>query len=234
MTVSTSTSFSMSKNQLIREALDIVGAGSEGEPVSADMYRRGSNSLNLMIQSWNAMDDLWRRTQIEVALVAGQAEYILDDPKPLRIAAGHRVDASGYETPMTEWSRQEYLDQPNKTQSLATPVNFYYDNQRDEGRLYVWPAPSAPVAARVTVKLDTLRPFFIMDISSDTLDFPQEWQETVVMNLAKRLKMKYPVNDPSISAEITAAADSLFARLKAWDNEPVSFYLQPECRWDNR
>lgn len=234
MTVSTSTTFLMSKNELIREAFDVIGVGSQGEAISADMYRRASNSLNLMIQSWNAMENLWRRAQETITLVSGQAAYTLDDPKPMRVDTGRRVSASGYETPMTAWARQEYLDQPNKTQSLSTPVNFYYDVQRDEGILYVWPAPSTQVAASTTLKMDTLRPFFIMDTTADTLDYPQEWQEAVVMNLAKRLKLKYPVNDPNLAADVDTAADTLFAQLKAWDNEPVSIYLQPERRWDGR
>lgn len=234
MAVSTITTFALSKNELIREALDVLGVGSEGEPVTADMYRRGSNSLNLMITSWNAQEDLWRREQASVTLVAGQAAYALT-PKPMRVLSARRKDvASGYETPMTEWSRQEYLDQPNKTSALSTPVNFYYDPQRDTGTLYVWPAPSAPVAAAVTVEIDQLRPIFLMDSSADTLDFPQEWQETVAMNLAKRLKLKYPVNDSATNAEIDALADGLFSKLKGWDNEPASLFLQPDHRFQWR
>lgn len=234
MTVSTITSLKMSTSELIAEAFDVIGVGSEGEPMTADMYRRGLNSLNLMILSWNTQDNLWRREQDSLPLVAGQAAYALD-PKPMRILSARRKDvASGYETPMTEWSRQEYLDQPNKTVALSTPVNFYYDPQRDTGTLYIWPAPSAQVAAAVAVQLDHLRPAFIMDSSANTLDLPPEWQETVVMNLAKRLKLKYPVNDPSINAEIDALADGLFLKLKGWDNEPASMFLQPDRRFEWR
>jgi len=72
---------------------------------------------------------------------------------------------------------------------------------------------------------------FVLNESNDTVDMPEEWQETVVMNLAKRLRLKYPVNDASVSAEIDRAADELFAKMKAWDNEPTSIYLQPDDRW---
>lgn len=230
MAVSSIQTYTLSLNELIDEAFDVIGVGSEGEAVTADMYARGKRSLNLMILSWNAMDDLWRRDEVSVAMVADQAAYVLDDPKPLRVPSARRVNSSGYETPMTEWSRQEYLDQPNKTTSPSTPVNFYYDPQRDDGTLFVWPAPSTAVAADITVKLDTLRPFFVMDSSANTLDFPQEWQETVVLNLAKRLKLKFPVGDPNVSARIDMMADELFAKLKGWDNEPASFFLQPDLR----
>lgn len=230
MAVSSIQTYSLSLNELVEEAFDVIGVGSEGEDVTADMYARGKRSLNLMIQSWNAMDDLWRRDEVTVTMVAAQAAYVLDDPKPLRVTSARRVNSSGYETPMAEWSRQQYLDQPNKVTSPSTPVNFYYDPQRDDGTLYVWPAPSTAVASDITVKLDTLRPFFVMDSSANTLDFPQEWQEAVVLNLAKRLKLKYPVRDPATNAEIDDLAAELLAKLKGWDNEPASFFLQPDYR----
>ncbi len=231
MSVSGVITYTLGLNEIIEEALDVIGVGSEGELITADMYARGKRSLNLMLKTWNAQDDLWRRTLVSVPMVAGVAQYALA-PKPMRVLSARRKQAvGGYETPMTEWSRQEYLDQPSKTQSPSTPVNFYYDPQRDDGLLYVWPAPSVAVAPTITVELDVLRPMFIMDSSADTLDLPEEWQETVVMNLASRLMMKYPVNDPAIAAKVDGAAVNLFARLKAWDNEPVSIFLQPDDRW---
>lgn len=231
MSVSAIITYTLSLNEIIQEALEVIGVGSEGESITADMYARGKRSLNLMLKTWNAQDDLWRRTKISLPMVAGQAEYTLT-PKPMRVLSARRkLTVGGYETPMTEWSRQEYLDQPSKTQSPSTPVNYYYDPQRDTGLLYVWPAPSVAVAPTITVELDVLRPMFIMDSSANTLDLPEEWQEAVVMNLASRLMMKYPVNDSALAVKVDGAAADLFARLKAWDNEPVSIYLQPDDRW---
>src|SRR3546814_3675900 len=114
MTVSTSTSVQIDKNELIKEAFEVIGVGSEGEAITADMYRRGSNSLNLMIQTWNADDNLWRRQQETVVMIADQAAYVLDDPKPLRVPSARRAGPAGYEVPMTPWSRQQYLDQPDR------------------------------------------------------------------------------------------------------------------------
>lgn len=232
MAVSAITTFTLSLNELVAEAFDIIGVGAEGEAISADMYSRGKRSLNLMILTLNADEDLWRRETRAVTLISGQAAYPLASPKPMRVEAARRkLTLGGYETPMTMWSRQEYLDQPNKTSSPSTPVNFYYDPQRDVGTLFLWPAPNVPVAAANTVELDILRPMFLMDSSADTLDFPQEWQETIVYNLAVRLMAKFPVNDPSLANLIVAQSSSLMAKLKAWDNEQASIFLQPEDRW---
>lgn len=231
MTVSAITSVTFSLNELIREAFDVIGVGSEGEAISADMYRRGKNSATLMAMSWNAMENLWRHELVTVTPIADTAAYEID-PKPMRVRSVRRRQINGgYETPMTEWSRQEYLDMPNKLTSPSTPVNFYYDPQRDVGLLYLWPAPSVAVSPQITVIADVLRPMFVMAASNDTLDMPAEWQETFVMNLAKRLMMKFPVNDTGVAGMVIDAADRLFAQLKAWDNEPSSIFLQPDDRW---
>lgn len=233
MTVSTVNVLTFSLNELIREALDLIGVGAEGEPITADMYRRGKMSANLLVLTLNAQEDLWRHQTVPVTFIADTAAYVIT-PKPMRITNVRRKQTvGGYETPMTEWSRQEYLDQPNKTSSPSTPVNFYYDPQRDTGTLYFWPAPSAAVATQATAIADVLRPMFLFDTSADTVDMPQEWQEAFVYNLAKRMKLKYPVNDARISAEIDNMADTLFADLKGWDNEPASVFLQRDNRWDD-
>lgn len=230
MTVSTITIYSLGLNSLIDEAFDLIGVGSEGESISADMYVRAKRSLNLMLLSWNADEATWRREVDALTLVSGQAAYVLSTPRPMRVEAARRKNtASGYETPMTMWSRQEYLDQPNKTTSLSTPVNFYFDRQRDDATIYLWPAPSTAVAAANTVQMDVLRPMFLMDVSNDTLDLPQEWHEAVVYNLAVRLMPKYPVNDPAQGQLVIAQAGNLLALMKAFDQEQSSIFLQPEA-----
>lgn len=231
MTVSAVTIYSLGLNSLIDEAFDLIGVGSEGESITADMYARAKRSLNLMLLSWNADEATWRREVDALTLVSGQAAYVLSTPRPMRVEAARRKDtASGYETPMTMWSRQEYLDQPNKTTSLSTPVNFYFDRQRDDATIYLWPAPSTAVAAANTVQMDVLRPMFLMDVSNDTLDLPQEWQEAVVYNLAVRLMAKYPVNDQGQANIVVAQAGNLLGLMKAFDQEQASIFLQPEAR----
>lgn len=231
MTVSAVTIYSLGLNSLIDEAFDLIGVGSEGESITADMYARAKRSLNLMLLSWNADEATWRREVDALTLVSGQAAYVLSTPRPMRVEAARRKDtASGYETPMTMWSRQEYLDQPNKTTSLSTPVNFYFDRQRDDATIYLWPAPSTAVAAANTVQMDVLRPMFLMDVSNDTLDLPQEWQEAVVYNLAVRLMAKYPVNDQGQTNIVVAQAGNLLGLMKAFDQEQASIFFQPEAR----
>ena len=228
MSVSGSIDFNMVANQIIRKAFQILGVAAEGESVSADMYARGLESLNLLIKTWSAQEHLWTRESQSLTLVAGQAPYVIT-PKPMRILSARRKNtASGYETPMTMWARQQYLDQPNKTTSLSTPVNFYYDPQRAIGTLYVWPAPSAQVAAAFTIEMEVLRRMDDMDASNNDADLPQEWLQALIWNLADDLITEYPVNDGNIASKIERKAAMLYADLKGWDNEPASIFLSPD------
>ena len=225
MPTSNSIDYQLTTNQLIEEAYDICGVGSEGEGISADQYARGKRSLNTMVKAWSASDHLWLRTDGSKVLVAATSSYALT-PKPLRILDARRKDTSNIETPMREWSRAEYLDMPNKT-STGVPVNFYYDPQRDTGTMYVWPTPGATEASEYTVEFTYLRRMDDFDGTADAPDLPQEWLEALTFGLAERLALKY-VTRPDLRAEISARAVAYKAELNAWDTEPASLFMQPE------
>jgi hypothetical protein len=229
VSTSGSTDFNLVTNELIDEAFDLCGIGSEGEAVSADMYERARRSANLLIKTWGAAEHLWTRTERSVALLASTASYALT-PKPMRVLSVRRkVTSGGIETPLYEMSRQEYFDTPNKT-SEGTPTAFYYDPQTTAGTLYLWPRPSTVVAAAQTLQLTYLRRMDDFDASSDDADLPQEWLQALCYALAAELALKYGVA-PDVRAEIGGRANALYAALKGWDNEPASMYLQPDHRW---
>lgn len=225
MSVSTDSDFNLTASQIVEAAFNTLGIAQEGEALTARMSSDGMRALNLMIKTWGAQEHLWTLTERTLTLVAGQASYTLD-PKPMRVLWVRRR-TQGIDTPMGEFSRSEYFDQPNKTTSPSIPVNFYYDPQQAIGTLYVWPAPSAQAASTVTLNMTYLRRMANMDNNTNDLDMPQEWLEAVIYNLAVRLMPQYPVNDPNQAKLVIGLAQSLYADLTGWDNEPASVFLQP-------
>lgn len=231
MSTSGSTNFNLSANEIIVEAFDLIGVGSEGEPISADMYNRAKRSLNLLIKTWGAQDHLWTRTEgPAVTLVAGQASYALASlfpSKPMRVLSVRRRLTSGsLDTPLTELSRSDYFDLPNKSVQ-SVPVNFYYDPQVATGSLYVWPTASTATAAAQTLHVTYLRRMDDIDSTANDADLPQEWLQALCYNLAVELGIKYGVS-PDILAGVGTRAQDLYASLKGWDNEPASLFLQPD------
>lgn len=226
MTTSGSTDFNLVSNELIEEAFSICGIAQEGEAVTADMYQRGRRSANLLIKSWGAKPHLWIKTEGSVTMVAGQVDYAFGtlSPKPMRIHSVRRkVTASGYETPLMEWSRQEYFDMPNKS-AQSIPTAFYYDPQTTTGTLYIWAAPSTATASDMTLRLTYSRRMEDFDGSADDADIPQEWLQAFTYALASELALKYGVT-PDIRQEITARAQMYEQALANFDDEPASLYL---------
>lgn len=232
MPTSGSSDFTLETNPLIDEAFDICGIGSEGEAISDDQYVRAKRSLNLIVKAWGAHERLWLKTEDNVTLVADQAVYALAtllSTKPMRVlSVRRRVTTGAIDTPLSELSREEYFDLPNKTGS-GVPVQFYYDPQRDTGALYLWPAPDTTTASAMTLKLTYLRKIEDFDGSADAPDLPQEWLRALAYTLASELALKYGVA-PDIRAEISARASSYLDQIEGWDNEPASIFLQPDFR----
>lgn len=227
--------FTMIANELIEKAFHILGKASEGEAMTPRMYSDGKSSLNLMLKTWEAQPHLWIMTEGTLAMVANQAayEFGVTNSKPMRVVSVRRRQ-NGIDTPMNEMARQEYFDQPNKTQSPSIPVSFYYDPQRTTGMLYLWPAPSAETVVNFTINFTYWRRLLDVVNSNDPADVPQEWTEALAWNLASALETEYPVNDSRLANKIDQRAAGLFATLKAFDNEPASLFMQPDLRWDGR
>lgn len=229
MATSGDTTYRLVANEIVAEAFDICGIGSEGESISVDMSARAMRSLNLLAKAWSASGHLWKQVSRSVSLVAGQDDYALS-PKPMRVVeVRRRVTSSGIDTPLNELARQDYLEQPNKS-AQATPISFYYDPRATVGTLYIWPTASTAVAAAMTLELTELQPIEDFDASNNDADFPNEWMQALSYGLAEQIALKYGVA-PDVRGEIGARAAAYKANMEAWDSEPASLFLQPESRW---
>lgn len=233
MTTSGSTNFALVANTLIEEAAAICGIASEGEAVSAYVYSQGMRSLNLIAKAWSASGHLWIKTEGSVTLVASQAGYALAtlfSKKPSRVLSVRRqVTTGGVETPLMEWAREQYFDQPNKT-TASVPTAFYYDPQLATGTLYLWPTASTATAAAMTLNVTYLRPIEDFDASGDSPDLPPEWTLALSYALAEQLALKFG-RPAELRREIAERAAVYKAQIESWDTEPASLFLQPAGHW---
>lgn len=144
--------------------------------------------------------------------------------RPLRISSARRKTfGEDNEIATNEWSRQEYFDQPNKT-SQGTLVNWYYSPLLTNGRFYAWQtASSVNDYARITFE----RPIEDIDDSTETLDIPVEWLDTVIYNLAARLTDDYKV-PVQREDKIIAKAGLLLDQSLGFDEETGSMNVQPD------
>lgn len=227
MATSGSSNFSLTRNDIIQEALELLGIlATEETPAAADVVT-ADRSLNMMIKGWMAKGiNLWRQTEGSLTATAGQASFTMGTggdyatARPLRISSA-RLSVGGIETPLMEMSRQEYFDLPLKT-SAGRPSGYYYDPQLSLGKIYLWPVVASGVTA--TLKFTYQRTIEDFDAAANTPDFPQEWFECLAYNLAARLAPKFGT---SVSPEVAAIAIAGLDDLMGWDREPASVFFQP-------
>lgn len=226
MATSGSVDFTLTARELIQNAYELAGVYGDGEAVNANDASSALVHLNLMVKTWGAQERLWVKTETTQALSASTASYTLS---AARKVLSVRRRTSSIDTPLLEISHAEYQDIPSKAQT-GYPLQWYFDRQRSTKLLYVWPVPTAAIAASTTLYYTYLRAIEDFDDLANDPDVPQEWLEALTYNLAKRLALlnSVPSTNPARYAEIKQAAELLYAGLSAYDQETASVFLQPD------
>ena len=147
---------------------------------------------------------------------------LIDRPVRLLQLRRDTIDSTD-EIEATQWSRDEYFAQPNKT-SQGTINNWYYSPQLTNGRIYIWQtANNANQLARFTFE----RPIDIIDSTTDNPDFPAEWFRTLKYNLAADIAPEYTVSQDRLD-RIEAKAEILLNNALGFDAETDSLSMQPD------
>lgn len=180
--------------EICTDALREAGIVAIDEESTADEIDVALRHLNRMLKAWqNRGYNLWTVTGMSETATTS-ASYTLDPVRPHSIVNVRWKNTSGSEIPMTQVTRDEYDSIPNKS-SAGTPVQWYFDRQREAAELYVWPVPSA-------VTTETLEITYNREIEdmglNDAPDVPGEWYEAVLLNLALRLCNPFGVEPPTM------------------------------------
>lgn len=225
-------SLSFTVQDLIQEALYAAGIVPPGGNPTVTQLNRGLNNLNLMMSNFIGYGiDTWARSTHTITCVNGQASYSIGPSgdvnvsRPITVINAYRRNVTtGIDVPMTEYSKQEYFNIPNKTQS-GIPTQFYFDQEFPKGNLYVWPVPST-TDLPLSIYIDVHSPFTVASLSDDP-DLPDEWQEAVVRNLAVRLAMEF---QKPVTPEMAALARETLDVAKGLDFEEASLKIRPDYR----
>lgn len=235
MATSGSVDYSLNRNALIKESLQLVGAISEGIDPNTTQYDDASRTLNIMVKAWQAYGlNLWTIETASITLTASTASYTLGPSgtaglteRPLKVVEVYITDSDNDDTWLQPLTRQEYIRIVNKDQT-GEPTQWYYDPQLSNGTLSVWPAPDSTSAA-YTLKVVYQSPIEDMDSSTDDFDFPSEWYEAIKYGLGVRLAPVYglPYNDRLM---LKREFDEILDLAKSWDTEQESVFFTPNIR----
>lgn len=230
MATSNSTDYTVTRDQIITGALRLVGAVGVGDtPLTAQVIE-ANEALNMLVKALQVDGmPLWAIKEYTVTPVIGTSSYTIgvgqtiDIPKPLKIVQAYLHDiVTNVDIPMRIITRDEYNRLGNKTTS-GTPIQVYYDVQREYGIMHVYPVPNDTNKRMIIVYQ---RPFEDFDSSTDTPDFPQEWFDTIKYGLAARLSGEY-----GLTIEDRRQLQQEYIMIKndasSFGTEEGSFYITP-------
>ena len=247
-----SSTYTVSRDQIITLALRKLGVLEIGEVPDVDTIDNAAMSLNLLIKQLSTEGlKLWKNSELIVPLINGQTSYILggstsalmydtQDPttaitdRPLKVIQGfyRNLQATPYiDTPVLTVSKQEYNMLGSKF-STGVANTIFYDVKSLNGILYIYLTPDAYTSTNLEMHIVAQLPLNDLSTALGVPDFPNEWMNCLVWNLADQLSMEYGV-PMNARAEIAQRAGGYKAALTDWDVEAASTSFAPDFRSTN-
>jgi len=244
-----SSTYSINRDQIISLALRKLGVLEIGDTPDATSIANASMSLNLLIKQLSMEGlKLWKNSELIIPLTSGTTSYILGGAsstlmydslaptvaitdKPLKAIQGfyRNTQSTPYvDTPLLLISKQEYNMLGSKF-STGTANTIFYDVKQLNGILYVYLTPDANAQANLQLRLVVQLPLNDISLATEVPDFPNEWMNTLVWNLADQLALEYGV---PMNARQEIMQRALMYRMQAtdWDVEASSTYFSPDFR----
>jgi len=192
MATSGTTAYSVTRDDIIKRALRLIGVLAQGETPTTNQTTEAAAALNGLVKAWAADGmPLWAITEKTLPLVSGQAVYTITSPKPLKVLqAWNHNTTSNVDIPMRVITKQEYNILGNKT-SAGNPIQVYYDPRRDSGEIHLFPVPTTVEQSANVIHYVCQITYEDFNVSTDNPDFPQEWYDAVTYGLATRLAPEY-------------------------------------------
>jgi hypothetical protein len=244
-----SSTYTISRDQIISLALRKLGVLEIGAVPDTDTIDNAAMSLNLIIKQFSIEGlKLWKNSELIIPLVTNQSTYILGGStstlmydslnptvaitdRPLKVIQGfyRNNSVSPYiDIPVMVISKQEYNVIGSKF-STGTANTIFYDTKKLNGVLYVYLTPDVNASTNMELHIITQLPLDDLSTALAIPDFPNEWMNCLVWNLADQLSLEYgvPMNSRQ---EIAMRAGTYKTLLTDWDVEAASTFFAPDFR----
>jgi len=244
-----SSTYTVTRDQIITLALRKLGVLEIGSSPDADTVANASMSLNLLIKQFSTDGlKLWKVSELIVPLTANKTSYILGGSsstlmydtqaptvaitdKPLKVIQGfyrNNQSTPPIDTPVMIVSKQEYNVLGSKF-STGTANTLFYDTKALNGILYVYLTPDLNAQTNIELHLVAQMPLNDLNNALDIPDFPNEWMNCLMWNLADQLSLEYGV-PMNTRQEINQRATAYRTQLSDWDVESSSTFFAPDFR----
>lgn len=232
MSTSGNTIYQVGRDAIITAALRKLAVIAKGQTPDAEDIADASMALNMLVAEFRVAGmPLWARKQYSFTPVAGQKTYQIglgktfNVPYPIHVLQAFRQDStSATKIYMEVISNFNFNLYP--TNSGGTPIQLNYQPFINYGEINLWPVPDA-AATSSTVTIVYQSPFQYFDASTDTMDFPEEWYNALVYNLANNLAPEWaiPLEDRRM---LKAEAQEHLQNALSNGTEDGSVFIQPQ------
>jgi len=244
-----SSTYTVTRDQVIALALRKLGVLELGDTPDANSIANANMSLNLLIKQFSTEGlKLWKNAELRIPLVGSNNYYVLGGSnsalmydttqpstavtdKPLKILQAWYRNISvapNIDTPIQLLSKQEYNILGSKF-STGTANSIFYDVKALNGILYIYLSPDTYSLANLELHVVAQMPLNDMLLSTDIPDFPNEWMNTLIWNLADQLAIEYGV-PMNYRNEIMTRAKVYKDQMNDWDVDAYSTNFQPDYR----
>lgn len=226
MATSNTTSWELTRNDLIEAAYRKLGIPGEGNTLSSTQYEDGLEALNSVIAL--AQTDgmpLWKRlTSSQIPSTSSQVYTISN---AVKIAAVFLRDTGGVQYELQEKSLYDFMRLPRN--SVGVPVHWTWQPSIEGGTVSIWPLTSDSS----TVSTKTLQIVYQKEFdgftttTTHTPDFPVYWTPALIYRTAILLA---PENGIALEdrKDLKMEAQVYWQQASYQGDEGGSFFIQPD------
>lgn len=222
MATSGTYSFSMDIDEVIQEAMEMIG----GEITLGEESRSARRSINLLLQDWqNRGIQLWTINTTAVTVTTSVTSYTLGSENIDVIEAV--VNRDNTDLQLERISMEEYLKVPRKGQT-GRPTQYAVRRERDNINVYLWPIPENDTDK---IKFETVR--YLQDVtrSSQTADVSRRFLPCLTAGTAYFMSMKRPGVEAGRIQMLKQEYEERLLRAQEEDKERASLYIKPRLKY---
>lgn len=232
MTTSGVSVLQLSGDEIINAAYRKLVVIGQGQTANAQQLLDGRQALNNIVAEFRTLGmSIWARKSYDIVMVTGQQDYTmgvgqpLNIPYPLKIYTANLLQPPAFDTKIivNPMAFADFDLLPNG--SVGVPVNYKYQPKINLGVFSVWPIPDAGVLAGTLIRITYQSPFEYFITGTDTPDFPEEWKNALIYQLAVTLSDENGVSTQK-QQWLSLQADKHLSVALSAGTEEASFYIQ--------
>ena len=219
MSTSGTYDFSMDIDEVIQEAMEMIG----GEETLGHEPKSARRSINLLLQDWqNRGVMLWTANTSTVDLTTSVTTFALASSTIDVLEAVHNREDRDIQ--LERISMQEYLKIPNKGQTGRT-TQYAVRHERGNPVVNLWPIPENSTDK---IKLELVS--YMEDVNKSAIqnaDISRRFLPCLTAGLAYHMSMKRPGVEAGRISMIKQEYEERLQRAMDEDRERVSIFLKP-------